>query len=181
MKKVFILIAILAILGVGGYVLYRAVIPGLIAEATASESLSDYIPKRLKARMEAIKNPINKGTEAMIKRMHASGIPLEMILKAIDKVTEEQAYAFLDEVTKTQPVTTDEVFDIAKKHFYTDFDPEVFREPFNEHFEIRQIRNAVTYANQNRKFNDVELSTAKAIVKKILIEKENEMGEHSSK
>lgn len=170
---------ILAIIGVGGYVLYRAVLPGMIAQATASESLPDYIPKRLKARMEAIKNPINKGTEAMIERMHASGIPLETVLETVDNITEDQAYAFLDEVTKAQPVNTDEVFDIAKRHFNTGFDPEVFREPFNEHFKIKQIRNAVTYANQNRHFNDVEITTAKAILKKILIEKEKEMIERS--
>jgi len=181
MKRIFVSMAILTLLAVGGYALYQAVMPGLIAEATTSESLSNYIPKRLKARMEAIKNPLNRGTEAMIEQMHASEIPLEKVLETVDNITEDQAYAFLDEVTSAQPGTTDEVFDIAKKHFNTGFDPEVFREPFNKHFEIRQIRNAVTYANQNRKFNDVELITAKAILKNILIEKDQEMGERSAK
>ncbi len=180
MNKIFFFLVVLAVLAFGGYALYRAVVPDLIAGVTVSESLSNYIPKRLKARVEAIKNPINKGTEAMIEQMHASEIPLEKVLHTVDNITEDQAYAFLDEVTKTQPATTDEVFDIAKKHFPADFNPEVFREPFNAHFKIRQIRNAVEYANENRKFNDVELTTAKAILKNILIEKEKEIGERHS-
>ena len=181
MKKLVIPVLILVVLGVGGYALYRVIMPELIAEATVSETLPNYIPKRLKARIESIKNPINKGTEAMIERMHASEIPLEKVLETVDNITEEQAYAFLEEVTRAQPETSNEVFDIAKKHFPADFDPEVFRQPFNEHFKIKQIRNAVAYANHNRKSNDVELTAAKAILKNILIEKEKELGERPAK
>ncbi|HEU5146804.1 MAG TPA: hypothetical protein VFT90_08820 [Chryseosolibacter sp.] len=175
MKKILISLLILAIVGVGVYAVYRALMPSIIAEATVSESLPDYIPKRLKTRVEAIRNPINKGAEAMIHKMHASEIPLNEVLDAIDNITEEQAYAFLDEVNATKPASTDAVFDLLKKHFPTEFDTEVFREPFNQHFRMKQVRNALAYANMNRKSNDVELATAKAILKKLIIEKEKEM------
>lgn len=177
MKKILISLLILAIVGVGAYIVYRAMLPGLIAEATVSESLSDYIPKRLKTRVEAIKNPINKGADAMIRKMHASQIPLADVLETVDNITEEQAYAFLDEVNARKPATTDEVFNLLKKHFPTPYDVEVFREPFNEHFQMKQIRNALAYANMNRKSNDVELATAKAILKKLIVEKEKEVEE----
>lgn len=175
MNKILISLAIVAIVGVGVYVVYRAVMPELIAEATFSESLSDYIPKRLKTRVEAIKNPINKGAEAMIQKMHASHIPLDEVLETVDNITEEQAYAFLDEVNAVKPATKDEVFDLFKKHFPTEFDVEAFREPFTEHFEMKQIKNALAYANMNRHSNDVELATAKAILKKLIIDKEKEV------
>lgn len=181
MKKLLIPVLIVAVLGIAGYALYRSVMPELIAGAAVSDSLPSYIPKRLKARIESIRSPINKGTEAMIKQMHASEIPLKKVLQTVDNITEEQAYAFLDEVTRTQPETTDEVFDIAIKYFPAEFDPEVFRKPFNEHFKIKQIRDAVAYANQNRKSNDVELTAAKAILKNILIEKEKEVEERSER
>lgn len=175
MKKVLISLLILAIAGVCAYSVYRAMLPGLIAEATVSESLSDYIPKRLKTRVEAIKNPINKGADAMIRKMHASQISLDDVLKTVDNITEEQVYAFLDEANARKPATTNEAFDLLKKHFPTPYDAEVFREPFNEHFEMKQVRNALAYANINRKSNDVELGTAKAILKKLIIEKEKEV------
>ncbi|MEX2231571.1 MAG: hypothetical protein WD824_05390, partial [Cyclobacteriaceae bacterium] len=163
------------ILAVGGYFLYRSLMPKIIAEAVVAESLPNYIPKRLKNKVDAIRTPLNKGTEAMLQEMHASEIPLDDVLEAVDDITEEQAYSFLDEMNKRKPASTNEVFDVAKKHFSADFDMEVFREPFNKHFEIDQIKNAIAYANMNRKSNDVDISTAKAIFKKIIVEKEKEV------
>jgi hypothetical protein len=107
--------------------------------------------------------------------MHDSSIPVEEVLEAIDNITEEDVNSFLDEVDATKPSTTDEVFTLAKKHFDTSLDLEVFRKPFNEHFEIKQVQNTLSYANNNRRSNDVDLSTVKAILKKIIIEKEREM------
>lgn len=175
--KRFLLISalILLFLSIGGYYLYRAVMPEIIAEAVVSDSMPGYIPKRLQPRVEAIRKPINKGTQAMIETMHDSGISLGEVLKAVDNITENQAYAFLDEIDQNHPTSSDEVFDVAKKYFPTDFDAEVFREPFMKHFEMKQIRNAIAYANLNRKSNDVDLPTAKAILKKIIIEKEKEV------
>jgi hypothetical protein len=66
---------------------------------------------------------------------------------------------------------------VAKKHFSSDFDMEVFREPFNRYFEMKQIKKAISYANFNRKTNDVDIVTAKAILKQIILEKEKEVSE----
>lgn len=175
MKKVVYTLLIASLFGLGVYVLYRAVMPKIIAEAVISDSLPGYIPKRLQTRVEAIKTPINKGAEAMLETMHRSDIPLEKVLETIDGITEKQAYSFLDEVNKTQPATTNDVFDLAKKHFPAEFDPEVFREPFNQHFTMKQIRNGLAYANMNRRSNDVDITTAKAILKKIIMEKDKEV------
>jgi hypothetical protein len=169
------MLLIVTLLGIGCYALYRTLMPELIAEAVVAESMPDYIPKRLQTRMEAIRTPINRGTEAMVQKMHDSDISLKEVLAAVDEVTEEQAYAFLDEINQKKPSNTDQVFDLAKKHFVTRFDLEVFRKPFNEHFKMKQISNALAYANMNRKYNDVDMVTAKAILKKIIIEKEKEV------
>lgn len=175
-RPLLTLLLIVALVGVGCYALYRVLMPELIAEAVVSETMPDYIPKRLQTRMEAIRTPINRGTEAMVEKMLDSDIPLEAVLDAVDDITEKQAYAFLDEINEKEPSTTNEVFDLAKKHFTTSFDLEVFREPFNKHFKMKQIRSALAYANMNRKYNDVDIVTAKAILKKIITEKEKEVG-----
>jgi len=176
MKKIAIAILLMLIfLVAGGYFLYRSLMPELIAEAVISESLPNYIPKRLRTRVEAIRKPLNKGTKAMLEKMHASEIPLEELLRAIDNINEEEAYAFLDDLNKARPENTDEVFDLAKKHFSTDFDPEIFREPFHKHVNIKQVNKAIDYANLNRRSNDVDISTAKAILKQIIIEKDKEL------
>jgi len=180
--KRFLLISlvILVALAAGGFYIYRTVMPGLIADAVTSDTSPEYIPKRIQNRVEAIRKPINKGTEAIIEKMHASEIPVQDVLSAVDNITEDQAHAFLDEVNEVKPESTDEFFDVAKRHFDTDFDPEVFREPFKKHFKIDQLRSAVKYANLNRTSNDVDITTAKAIVKKIILEKEKEVSQESA-
>lgn len=174
-RTVFPAIIIVSLVTAGGYYLYRTFAPAIIADAVVSESLPAYIPKRFQTRVESIKRPLNKGAEAMLEKMHESRIPLDQVLQAIDDVSEEEVYTFLDALNKAKPSNTDEVFDIAKKHFHTDFDPEVFREPFNRYFDMRQIRNGIAYANLNRRSNDVDITTGKAILKKIIIEKEKEV------
>jgi len=178
MKKILVatLLAIVA-LALGGFLLYRFVMPELVAEALVSESLPGYIPKRLKTKVESIRKPLNDGTKAMLEKMHESDITLNQVLKAVDNISEDEAYAFLDELNTKKPANTNEVFDLAKKHFPADFDPEVFREPFNKHIDIKQVKKAAAYANLNRRSNDVDITTAKAIVKQIIIEKEKELSE----
>ncbi len=177
MKKILISSAImLVLLGTGGYLLYHTYMTDIIARAVVSDSLPPYVPKRLQSRIEAIRKPLNKGTEAMLHKMHDSEIPLDRVLEAVDKTTEEEAYAFLDELNRTEPKNTNQVFDIAKRHFPADFDIEVFREPFNKHFQMKQIRNAIAYANMNRKEKTIDVSTAKEILKKIIIDKDREIG-----
>lgn len=175
MKRIITGLLILAVFVIGGYLLYKSYAPQMIANAVVADSLPDYIPKRLKTKVEAIRRPLNKGADAMLRKMHASDIPVDQVLKAVDDISEDEAYAFLDEMNAANPVNTDEVFDLAKEHFSTDFDLEVFREPFNQHFEMKQINDAIAYANLNRKSNDVDITTAKAILKKIIIEKEKEV------
>lgn len=176
MKKILIAAAIaLAVLGTGGYLLYRSCMTDIIAQAVVSDSLPPYIPKRLQARIETIRKPLNKGTEAMLHEMHVSRIPLDRVLDALDKTTEEDAYAFLDELNSTPLRNTDQVFDIAKKHFAGDFDVEVFRAPFREHFQMNQIRSAIVLANKNRAEKNIDIRSAMEILKKIIADKDREM------
>jgi hypothetical protein len=175
MKKTSLLLVLITALGLGGYLLYRTYMAGLVAKAVTSESLPKFIPKRFQSKVETIRAPLNDGAKAMVEKMHASDIPLDQVLRAVDNVTEQQVYSFLDELHEQDPASTNEVFDIAKKHFSAGFNLELFRQPFNKHFSLQQVKNAAAYAEMNRKSNDVDISTAKTILKKIIIEKEKEV------
>lgn len=180
MRRLVAILLIVGLIGVAGYYAYRSLVPSLVADALVSESVPAYIPKRLQHKVEEIRKPVNRGTEAMLQEMHAHDIPLEDVMDAVDGLTEERAYAFLDKLNTAKPQTTDEVFEMAKEHFKVDFEIEVFRKSFNEHFEMNQIEDAIAFANMNRKSNDVNFNTAKAILKKILLEKEAESKNASS-
>ena len=175
MKKIILpALAAVFVVTVGGYFLYESLVSNIIAEVVTTKSLPDYIPKRIQSRIQGISAPINEGAEAMLDQMHTAGIPIEKILAVIDATTEEQVYALVDELNSTRPQTTDEDFTIGIKHIATDFDPEVFRKAFNDNVNMKQIRKALFYADQNRKTHDLDFATTKAIAKKILLQKEKE-------
>ncbi len=176
MKRILIIILIIILLiAGGGYYYYKIVMPGMIADAVVSGSVPEYVPERIQEKIEKIRQPVNQGTEAMIKRMHERHLSLDDILAAVDNLTAEQIYRFLDDVNDKKPKSSDKVFDLILLHFPTKFDAEVFREPFNQYSEYDKIKGAITYANLNRNALKIDISTIKAIIKKILIEKEKEV------
>jgi hypothetical protein len=175
-RRLIIFLVVLAILLGTGYFVYRAVMPKMIAKALISEEVPPYVPKRFKSNLEEIREPVGKGAEAILLKMKEAGISLQDLLDAIDNITEPQAYAFLDEVNATEPTETDEIFDLALKHFPTKFDAEVFREPVKKSFKFRQILNAIDFGNTNRRTRDVDFSTIKAVAKIIVTEKAKELG-----
>lgn len=175
MKKLFIAILIIAILvSAGGYFWYKNHFPDMVAQAVVANELPPYIPKYLQVKIEEFRKPVNAGAENMIVEMHRQDIPFEKIIETIDNTSEEQTYAFLDELTTTRLTSTDQVFDIGKKHFPVDYDVEVFRRPFSENVDVRTIRKGIHYANANRRSNEISMTTLKEIAKKILLQKEKD-------
>ena len=176
MKKIAFLITILTVAAAGAYVFYKFYMPDLVVDVMTTDDVPDYLPKRIQKRIASLKAPVNRGAEELVREIHKANIPMDKVLTMIDNTTEHEAYTMLDELNLTKPKTTDQVFDIAKKHFQADFDIEVLRKPFNESVNIKMIKKGMQYGNNNRKRKDIDIEMAKAIAKKILIEKEKEFG-----
>ncbi len=174
-KRVIITLVVLLLVFAGGYYIYKSLVPSTIAEAIVSGNVPDFVPERYQRKLEDVRVPFNKGAEALLRTMHDARIPLDDILAAIDALTKEQIYAFLDEVHDRRPGSSDKVFDLMKKHFPTKFDPEVFRKPFNDHFPYDKFNGAVVYGKLNRNVRDLEIGTVKAVMKKVVIEKNKEI------
>lgn len=175
MKKLTLTLAVVLFIGVVGYFLYQWYLPSLVAEMIVEEDTKVPVPSQLKTKISKIRKPVNEGATAMVTTMKNSGISMDQIFKAIDDAQEEQAYAMLDELNNTKIVSTDQVFDIAKKHFPVDFDVEVFRKTFNQKVSMRLVKKGIKYANIYRRDERIEPSTAKSIAKKILLQKQDEL------
>ena len=175
MKKVMIFSLLFAGLLTAAYLVYRSEVPDMVAKAVVSDSLPHYIPKRIQSRIQEISKPINEGTEAVIIEMHTQGIPTNKLMATIDETSEGDVNRFLDELNRQQPNDIHQVFDIAKSHIDTDFDAEILRKPFTDHVTMKQIQKVMKYAQDNRKTHDLDFKTTKAILKKIILEKEKEL------
>ena len=175
MKKVLtISLVLIALAAVGSFVWYKLYFPKMVAEAVVAEELPAYLPKHIRMKIDEFRLPVNASAEKMIEKIHTENIPFEKVIETIDNASQEQTDAFIDELAATKITSADQVFDIGKKYFPVDYDVEVFREPFNQNVDLRVIRKGISYANTNRRTNDVDLVTLKEIAKKILVQKEKE-------
>lgn len=176
MKKIIVVIVALLIVGsIAAYFTYKHYMPNVVAEAIISEDVPDYLPKRVQNKIKSLRSPVNTGAEDVVKKIHQSEIPLKKILEMIDNTHEDQIDNLLQDLNLTPLKSTDQVFDIAKKHLTADFDIEVLRQPFNKNVNLKMIQKGIQYSNTSSKANNINIETAKAIVKKILIEKEKEL------
>jgi hypothetical protein len=175
MKKAFtISLIVIALAAIAMFVWYKQYFPKMVAEAVVAEELPAYLPRHVRMKIDEFRLPVNASAEKMIEKIHTENIPFEKVIETIDNATEEQTDAFIDELAATKITSTDQVFDIGKKHFPVDYDVEAFREPFNQNVDLRVIRKGIAYASANRRSNDVDLVTLKEIAKKILVQKEKE-------
>jgi hypothetical protein len=173
MRKLPLVFAGLILTSVAGYVAYEVYLPQMIAESITSEPVA-FVPDNIQDRIQKIRRPVNDGAEVVVETVYKSGVTMDQILKAIDEANEEQAFAFLDELNSADLQNPDQVFNIAKKHFPVEFDVEIFREPFNKRVTIAAIRKGVRYANIYKDREEFDSGTAKSIVKRILLQKEEE-------
>jgi hypothetical protein len=155
------------------YISYIHYMPRLIAQVIVAEKLPPFIPTRVQQKIETVRKPVNESAAGVVEQIHKAHIPMNKVLNMIDNTTEEQAYSMLDELTTTPLKTTDQAFDIAKKHISADFDIEVLRKPFNENVDLKLIKMGIRYGNSNRK-NNIDIETAKVIAKQLLLQKERD-------
>lgn len=174
MKKVRLYVISILLLACAGYLAYQLYLPVMVAKSFSSTT-SKLLPKDIQRKIEKVRKPVNESAELIVLRLHQSeGVTMDDLLNAIDNVTEDQALAFLDELNKTEIVSTDQVFSMTKKHFPVEFNAEIFRKPFNEKASVPLIRKCIKYANIYKKRDEIDAETAKSIAKRILLQKEEE-------
>ncbi|MFM9840238.1 MAG: hypothetical protein ACKVOQ_18370 [Cyclobacteriaceae bacterium] len=155
-------------------IVYKFFLPTIIAKTLSAEKLPDYIPQRIKIKIEKVNKPLNETARNVINTIHSSGITIEQLIRAIDEAKEEHAYSMLDELNKTKITNVDQLFDMAKKYFPVDFDVEVFRDAYRKKATIPLIEKAIMYANKYKNERLMDAQTAKETAKRILRTKEAE-------
>lgn len=173
MKRVGVIVAGGFLVVCAGYMAYQLYFPVMVAKSIVNETTS-FVPENVRTRIQKIRKPVNEGAQSVVETMHKSGVTMDQILKAIDDAEEEQAYALLDELNRTEIENTDQVFNMAKKHFPVDFNVEIFREPFKQKVNLAQVKKAIHYANIYKERDEFDVFTAKTIAKRILLQKEEE-------
>jgi hypothetical protein len=175
MKKLAVgLVVFLMLMMCGAFIFYRYYLPDMVADALTGEEMPTYVPNYVKVKIGKFKEPLNKGTEDVIREIHQSDISLEQVIKAIDQTERSQIDGALEELKRTNAITVDGAFDIFKKYFPADFDVEALRQPFHKNVTISIIKKAKRYADSFDPDEPMDAEIAKAVVKKMLYDKEKE-------
>jgi hypothetical protein len=178
-KKIVTLLAAFTTIGLISYIVYKQYAPAIIAHELLKETEPVFLPKKIVEKIKKIKVQTNQLSTDVIKDIHKSNITLDQILKALDEVTEDKANLLLDEINGLGVIkSSDQIFDLTKKHFPVDFDVEPLREPFRNKADVRLLQKAVQKANEYRDNSLIDFESAKAIAKRILIEKEKEFNQY---
>jgi hypothetical protein len=173
-KLVLSLLSISILIGIT-YIIYRMYVPQLIAKSVVSDDVPDFLPPKVKRRIERIKKPLNNGAATVITTLHNSNIPLEKVLKAIDNTEEEKIIAMVNHLSTSKITSADQAFTIAKSYIQADFDMEVFREPFTQQVDVTVLRQALKQARSTEPHAaQPDVATVKLILKQLLVEKEKE-------
>jgi hypothetical protein len=173
-KKLALSIGIILVVGIAAVIGYEVLLPRVIARSITGNP-SPLMPDRLRDKIQHIRKPVNDGAEVVVETVKDSDVSMSDIYRAIDEAREEQALAMLDELNDTHIKSTNQVFDIAKKHFPVRFDVEIFRKPFNDNASLPALRKGLRYANLYKDRNELDAETAKTILKNILSQKEEEL------
>lgn len=178
-KAALILILVVLTLSLIGFILYKQYAPDIIANELLKETEPVFLPKKVNEKIKKIKVQTNQLSSDIIKDIHKSDITLDQLLHALDGVTEPKANALLDDINKLGKLNNpDQVFDLVKKQFPVDFDVEPLRAPFREKADVQVLQKVVQKANEYRDNKLIDFESAKAIVKRILIEKEKEFNQY---
>ncbi|MEO7990611.1 MAG: hypothetical protein ABI663_13780 [Chryseolinea sp.] len=155
------------------YVGYRKILlPYYVARIILNDETSKLLPKRYEKRIVKSRKRISSSIDSVLVISYRENISLEQLLRAIDEVKEEQVYKFLDELNTTNITSSDQVFDIGKKHFKADFDVELFRAVFQDKAPVDLIKKGLALANKHREDDDLSPEIIRSVAKQLLIEKD---------
>ncbi len=174
-KLIIILLTLISCLLIS-YGIYKLYAPTIIANELLKETEPTFLPKKIADKIKKVRTQTNQLSTDIIKDVHKSNISLDQLLNELDEVTEDEANSFLDEINSLEELNSpDQIFDLAKKHFPVDFDVEPLREPFRDKADIHKLETLIHKANEYRHNNLIDFESGKAIIKRILKEKEKEL------
>lgn len=176
MKK-WILILIIGLLALS-YWTYKYYAPKALAKALTSEETLSIVPRNIKVEVEAIKEEVDENISKLPVLMKKSALEYEDLTEIIDEVQTDQLLDAFEELKSKDWKTTNEVFDIGKKHIdLENHDLEKFRQLFNGYATPKQIEEWIEIAEENQLLTNLTIPLMKETAKSILESRKEEIEE----
>jgi hypothetical protein len=158
------------------YYAYKMLLPTVIAETITGETSTSLLPKKVVAKIDEYKKPINVTTEDILFEMDSLHIPFELVLKYVDNVKKETIIKTYHEIEAQGTTDRNAIFDIVKKNVtVTEMDPEILRGTFLKYATEPRISRVMNYIKMHHLLDEIDVSLSREVIKKVLIQKKDEI------
>lgn len=155
---------------------YKMLLPTIIAETITGETSSSILPKKVVAKIDEYKKPINATTEDMLFEMDSLHIPFDLVLKYVDNVKKETIIKTYNEIEAQKTMDRNAIFDIVKRNVtVTELDPEILRSTFLKYATEPRISRVINYIKMHRLLDEIDVSLSRDVIKKVLSQKKDEI------
>lgn len=155
---------------------YKILLPTIIAETITGETSSSILPKKVAAKIDEYKKPINATTEDMLFEMDSLHIPFDLVLKYVDNVKKETIIKTYNEIEAQKTMDRNAIFDIVKRNVtVTELDPEILRSTFLKYATEPRISRVINYIKMHRLLDEIDVSLSRDVIKKVLSQKKDEI------
>lgn len=176
-KRAYIIgLVVITSLMLCSYITYEVYFPKYIVSLLIDDKNPTYLPKIITNKIDKIKEPINKNSEALILAFEKSGIKTEELLYEVDRINEVQFDNFISELNNLKNKSdASKIFDLGKQYFPVSFDVEALRDEFLKHATPQTISKAMYLVELYQKEQVISFESGKQIIKQLILQKQAEL------
>jgi hypothetical protein len=176
MKKLFIVVSLLIVLGIGSYIAYKVLYPKIVAQAVVDKKYINLLPKKYNEKINVISDSVNSKLDNVIASSSTEGIDLNQLENAVLEVKREDVELIYMKLRNTKILSVEQVFDTISENLkLKSLNVESLREPFLFHVEKRHIKRGMKYIETHDLFNTIDEESARQIALQILKQKEKKI------
>lgn len=133
------------------------------------EDKNIFIPQKIKEQIKTGKKIVSANIEKVDTELERLNVSYEDIEVVINEVNPDDVIKTIDILSKTELISTDQVFDIVKSNIRVNhLDVEIFRESFRQNVNLGMINKALKKLRENNLLASVSIPVAKETAKQIL-------------
>lgn len=169
MKKLLIIILILAIILAIAYAAYRYYLPSKIAESLKSGQESSLVPAEVQQKVKVFKTKIARDVGNLPPLMDEVGIDYDDLKTMLDRLEPGEVSDALREMSSTSITSAGQAFDIVVEHVSIEgYELEKFRDMFIRNSNVKEINKVMAKVSEHELLVTMGMPVAIEVAKDLL-------------
>lgn len=176
MKKLFLLLIIIILIGLGFFTVYKIYYPKVVAKVFVNKKRGDFLPQKIEEKLPTISDTAFKKIDKLIESNAQYGLSVNQLETAISELKKKNLKVIYGKLKDIEITSAEQVFDtISNNLSMKSIDIERFRKIFIAKVEKEQIKKVINYIEKHDLFNTLDEEVAREIALQILEQREAEI------